>query len=202
MTEKFDKMLDRIHSDSMKWNVYPQDVLPMWVADMDFLSPPEVIEALQNRVNHGVFGYAMNPKMLDEVVIQWAGAHYDLQISTENILYVPGVVTGINLSARALLNQGEGILYQPPIYPPFFQVSHSPPSDKRLGNLSDTDRRLNPRWDTGFLQGILNGQGIDHGSQHSHIIAGDSFNIPGIGTTSEDISATNHQADLEALVND
>ncbi len=123
MTEKFDKMLDRIHSDSMKWNVYPQDVLPMWVADMDFLSPPEVIEALQNRVNHGVFGYAMNPKMLDEVVIQWAGAHYDLQISTENILYVPGVVTGINLSARALLNQGEGILYQPPIYPPFFQVA-------------------------------------------------------------------------------
>ena len=123
MAENFNIIIDRLHSDSVKWNIYENDVLPMWVADMDFLSPPAVIETLQRRVEHGVFGYAMNPPQLDDVVIRWVEEHYHLSISKNEFLYVPGVVTGINLVARALLKPGDGILYQPPIYPPFFEVA-------------------------------------------------------------------------------
>lgn len=125
MAENFNDRIDRLHSDSVKWNVYGEDVLPMWVADMDFLSPPAVIEALQRRVKHGVFGYAMQPPHLDDAVMRWAQQHYHLSLTKEEFLYVPGVVTGINLAARALLKPGEGILYQPPIYPPFFEVAEN-----------------------------------------------------------------------------
>ena len=121
----FNHSIDRLHSDSIKWNIYPPDVLPMWVADMDFLSPPAVIETLQNRVVHGVFGYAFPPDDLDEIVIHWVSAHYGLEITAEEILYIPGVVAGINLVARAFLEKGDGILFQPPIYPPFFEVGEN-----------------------------------------------------------------------------
>jgi cystathionine beta-lyase len=58
----FDRVIDRRHSDSVKWNVYDEDVLPMWVADMDFESPPAVLEALHSRVEHGIFGYGIAPE--------------------------------------------------------------------------------------------------------------------------------------------
>ena len=125
MAENFNDHIDRLHSDSVKWNIYEEDVLPMWVADMDFLSPPAVIETLQRRVEHGVFGYAVQPPYLDEAVMRWAQEHYHLSLTKEEFLYVPGVVTGINLAARALLKPGDGILYQPPIYPPFFEVAEN-----------------------------------------------------------------------------
>ena len=122
MTENFDLFVDRTHSDAVKWSVYPKDILPMWVADMDFLSPPAVIKTLQNRVNHGVFGYTFNPPDLDETIVTWVNDHYHMPIESKEILYVPGVVTGFNMVARAFLKDGDGVIFQPPIYPPFFEL--------------------------------------------------------------------------------
>ena len=122
MAYNFDFSIDRRHSDSIKWNIYPEEVLPMWVADTDFFSPPAVIEALEKRVKHGVFGYAAEPPDLDEIVIHWIEEQYKMQVEPEHILYIPGVVTGLNLVSRAFLSQGEGLMFQPPIYPPFFSV--------------------------------------------------------------------------------
>ena len=122
MAHNFDISIDRRHSDSIKWNLFPEDILPMWVADMDFYSPPAVIEALEERVQHGVFGYAAEPPDLDEIVVHWIAEQYKLQVEPEQILFVPGVVTGLNLASRAFLSPGDGLMFQPPIYPPFFGV--------------------------------------------------------------------------------
>lgn len=125
MTVNFNQIIDRANSDSLKWNVYPEDVIPLWIADMDFLAPPAVNRALAERVAHGVYGYAKNPPALDEAIIRWVEKHYGLKVSNEDIHYVPGVVTGFNLVARAFLKPGDGILFQPPIYPPFFNVAEN-----------------------------------------------------------------------------
>lgn len=122
MSENFDLFVDRTHSDAVKWNVYPEEVLPMWVADMDFLSPPAVIKALQDRVSHGVFGYTFNPADLDEIVVAWVRDHYHMPVESKEILYVPGVVTGFNMVAKAFLKEKDGVMFQPPIYPPFFEL--------------------------------------------------------------------------------
>ena len=122
MAEYFDNVIDRLHSDSIKWNVFPEDVLPMWVADMDFLSPPAVVDALVERVQHGVFGYAAEPQDLNGIVVHWIKEQYKMQVEPQHLLYVPGVVTGLNMVSRAFLSPGDGLMFQPPIYPPFFGV--------------------------------------------------------------------------------
>lgn len=122
MAENFDTLIDRLHSDSIKWNAFPEDVLPMWVADMDFLSPPAVVDALVERVQHGVFGYAAEPQDLNGIVVHWIKEQYKMQVEPQHLLYVPGVVTGLNMASRAFLSPGDGLMFQPPIYPPFFGV--------------------------------------------------------------------------------
>jgi cystathionine beta-lyase len=122
MAENFDNIIDRLHSDSIKWNVFPEDVLPMWVADMDFLSPPAVINTLVERTQHGVFGYAAEPKDMDEIVIRWISNQYKMQVEPQHLLYVPDVVTGLNMASRAFLSPGDGLMFQTPIYPPFFGI--------------------------------------------------------------------------------
>ncbi len=125
MAVNFDQVLDRRRSDSLKWNAFPEDVLPFWVADMDFLSPAEVIDALSQRIKHGIFGYAVQPRDLDEIVIRWVEEHYHMQAEAEELLYIQGVIRGLNLASRAFLSPGEGIVFQPPIYPPFFKVGEN-----------------------------------------------------------------------------
>ncbi len=94
----------------------------MWVADMDFLSPPAVINTLVERTQHGVFGYAAEPKDMDEIVICWISNQYKMQVEPQHLLYVPGVVTGLNMASRAFLSPGDGLMFQTPIYPPFFGI--------------------------------------------------------------------------------
>jgi len=114
---------NRACSDSIKWSMYPEDVLPLWVADMDFTSPPEVIAALQRRVEHGVFGYANESRKLAELIVERMERLYGWKISPEDVLIVPGVIAGFNLTAQAILQQGDSVVIQPPIYPPFFGVA-------------------------------------------------------------------------------
>ena len=117
----FDQFIDRKQTESLKWNCYPKDVLPMWIADTDFLSPPAVIEALHKRVDHGIFGYGNTPVGLDQVVIDRVKRLYDWDVHLEQIGYVPGIVTGFTLILRALCEKGDAVIFQTPAYPPFIE---------------------------------------------------------------------------------
>jgi cystathionine beta-lyase len=119
----FDKVVDRRGGDSIKWNLYGDGILPMWVADGDILSPPEVIEALTNRAQHGVFGYAGEPAELKALLVERMQRLYNWTIKPEDIVYVPGVVTGFNIAARAAGKAGDGILVQTPNYPPILNAA-------------------------------------------------------------------------------
>ena len=110
---------DRRKTESVKWGVYGDDVLPMWVADMDFVSPPPVVKALQERVNHGVFGYPMVMKELKEVVVNRMAARYNWKITEKDLIFVPGVVSAFNLVCQTFTDPGDSVIMQTPIYPPF-----------------------------------------------------------------------------------
>ncbi|KPL82946.1 hypothetical protein SE15_11375 [Thermanaerothrix daxensis] len=119
----FESFPDRRVTESLKWRVYAEEVLPMWVADMDFLSPPEVIEALRARVEHGIYGYGIEPPSLKQAITAWLERRYQWRVSEEEILFVPSVVSGFNLVALALRAPGSGLLIQTPVYPPFLNVA-------------------------------------------------------------------------------
>lgn len=102
MAFNFDQWVDRSHSDSVKWDKYrDRDIIPLWVADSDFTSPPAVIEALQQRVAHGVFGYTHPSLDLVEVFTRRMVERYDWHIKPEWIIFLPGLVCGLNLCVRA-----------------------------------------------------------------------------------------------------
>ncbi len=126
----FDRYIDRRNSESLKWLVFPEDVLPLWVADMDFQSPPEVIEALHERVDHGVFGYGLPPADLAQVVVDRLMRYYQWSVNEVSIGYVPGVVTGFNLGIRTVCQPGDAVIIHTPAYPPFFSGPKS--ADLRL----------------------------------------------------------------------
>ncbi|MGO2243136.1 MAG: MalY/PatB family protein [Halomonas sp.] len=108
---------------SQKWHRYGDDILPLWVADMDFYSPTAVIDALQARVAHGVYGYGEVPATLTETLCQWSAQHYDWRIQPEWQQWLPGVVPALHLAALALTEPGDGVLTVAPIYPPFLAVA-------------------------------------------------------------------------------
>jgi len=113
---------ERRNTDSIKWGLYEEDVLPLWVADMDFTSPPAVIEAMQIRTAHGVFGYARESTELKELIAARMDNLYCWKIELEDIVLLPGVVAAFNLVCQAVAQPGESILIQPPVYPPFFSA--------------------------------------------------------------------------------
>jgi len=115
-----DLCIDRRCTDSAKWCYYDPDVLPLWVADMDFVSPEPVIRALHERVEHGIFGYAFPPDELTETIQARLEMLYGWRVAVEDIVYVPGVVVGFNMACRLAGEPGDGVLVQPPVYYPFF----------------------------------------------------------------------------------
>jgi cystathionine beta-lyase len=114
----FDQIIDRRCSDSAKWCHYAEDVLPLWVADMDFAAPEPVLRALQERVAHGIFGYGGPPDGLREVIQERLARLYGWRVEAEEIFFVPGVVTGFNLACRAAGSLGDEVLVETPVYPP------------------------------------------------------------------------------------
>jgi len=120
----FDQYIERRATDSVKWCLYDEDVLPMWVADMDFKAPQPVIEALRARVEHGVFGYPGEMKELLQAIVERMWTLYGWEIKTEDILLLPEVIVGFNLACHAVGQPGEGLLIQTPVYPPFFSVAN------------------------------------------------------------------------------
>lgn len=98
------------------------DVMPMWVADMDFAIPEAISKALQDRANHPVFGYSMAPESLYEALINWLLIKHDWQVKREWIVLTPGVVPSLNLVVAALTAEDAGVIVQPPVYFPFFNA--------------------------------------------------------------------------------
>ncbi len=123
MNFDFDQIIDRRKTESGKWHKYDPDVLPLWVADMDFISPPAVMEALLTRVKHGVFGYPIEIPELIEAIVERMATRYGWHIRREDVMLLPGVVTGFNLVCQAIVQQDEGVLIQTPVYPPFLRVA-------------------------------------------------------------------------------
>lgn len=115
----FDRVIDRRSTGSIKWQLYGPDVLPMWVADMDFASPPPIIEALQRQVATGEFGYSKPSSELLEVLCNRLAQRYRWQVTPEQIVFIPSLVTGIHAACRAVGEPGDAVLMQTPVYPPF-----------------------------------------------------------------------------------
>lgn len=127
----FDTPIDRRHSDSIKWGKYAgRDILPLWVADMDFAAPPAVLDALQQRIGHGVFGYGGAWPSLTESVLTHLETEYGWSIDAEWIVWLPGLVSALNIACRAV--DGE-VLTATPIYPPFLSAPHF--SGRRLNRV-------------------------------------------------------------------
>lgn len=118
----FEQVPDRRNTDSIKWSKYAgRDVLPLWVADMDFPAPPAVLTALQQRVAHGVFGYGAPSPALTESVLAHLASEYDWRVDAEWLVWLPGLVTGLNVACRMVKG---GVLTTTPIYPPFLSAPH------------------------------------------------------------------------------
>jgi cystathionine beta-lyase len=122
MTHNFDQTIDRRNTDSEKWDAYDDDVLPLWVADMDFRAPEPVIRALRERVDHGIFGYGTEPARLREVIVARLRERYRWQVAPEELIFLPGVVIGFNLACHALASRGASALVQTPVYPPMLDA--------------------------------------------------------------------------------
>jgi len=122
MSVNFDELIDRRSTESFKWNLFEADVLPMWVADMDFKAPQAVIQALQERVAHGVFGYAREASELKAVLVERMRSRFGWRVEPEAVVFIPGVVTGFNLASHALAKPGGEVLMQTPVYFPFFSA--------------------------------------------------------------------------------
>jgi cystathionine beta-lyase len=119
----FDTVLERRATASLKWEKYrEQDIIPLWVADMDFRSPPAVIRALQQRIENGVFGYTITPDDLNETVMAMLQAKYAWKVEPEWLVWLPGLVTGLNVACRAVGEDGDDVMTAVPIYPPFLSA--------------------------------------------------------------------------------
>ncbi len=119
----FDTLIPRRGSDSIKWKKYPENVLPLWVADMDFPSHPMIIAAMNDRLMHPCFGYGCEDDDLRGVICDWAARRYGWEIQPEWLIFVPGVVTGMNWAIQSLIGKDEKLYYQTPVYPPFLKFA-------------------------------------------------------------------------------
>jgi cystathionine beta-lyase len=123
--------VERRNTASMKWDKYKgRDIIPLWVADMDFCSPPAVIEALQKRVDHGVFGYTIPPESLNTAVVKMLQADYGWVIEPQWLVWLPGLVTGLNVACRAVGEDNDDVMTAVPVYPPFLTAPEN--SRRRL----------------------------------------------------------------------
>jgi cysteine-S-conjugate beta-lyase len=117
----FDEVRNRRGTDSIKWQKYGDDILPLWVADMDFPSADPIRQALHERVEHGVYGYACPPSELYDLIQERLRRLYRWEVKKEDILLIPTLVAGLNLSFQVYVEPGDAVLAQPPIYHHFIK---------------------------------------------------------------------------------
>ena len=129
MRYNFDQLSDRRGTESYKWRTYPDDVLPLWVADMDFLSPEPVRRALRAVVDHGMFGYprGLHGDTTDlpeyaQTIVERLRDRYAWHVAPQDVIFVPGIVVGFNVMCNMFRTQGGSIAVQPPVYPPILDA--------------------------------------------------------------------------------
>lgn len=123
MTYDFSSLRSRAGTDSLKWLKYAgRDVVPMWVADMDFHAAPEIVAAIEKRARDGIYGYARPTSGLVEAVMEYFARQLRWPIQAEWIVWLPGLVPGLNLAARAVGSPGDAVLIPTPVYPPFLSA--------------------------------------------------------------------------------
>ena len=116
MSFNFDAPIHRRKTDSIRWDANPQDVIPLWVADMDFAAPPCVVDALSARVQHGVFGYTHSPTALPEAIARYLQVHYAWEVDPSWIVFLPNVVSGLHTAVRQLTTPNQHVLIPRPVY--------------------------------------------------------------------------------------
>ena len=167
MNYNFDQIINRENTDSVKWNFNKEcfgaeDVLPMWVADMDFAAPQPVIEALIRRVKHGIYGYSRGSEGHYDSLITWIEKRHNWRIEKEWITFCPGVVPALHWLVKAFTNPGDRIVVQEPVYHPFFQVIRNNgceilnnplqlAGEQYVMDLADLERQLDTRVKLFFL---------------------------------------------------
>ncbi|WP_353095981.1 MalY/PatB family protein [Tissierella praeacuta] len=117
----FDRIIDRRNSNSMKWSG-DNDVLPMWIADMDFKVADEILDSMKKTIDHGIIGYDYRPDSFYDAIINWVKDRYNWDIKQEWIIFTPGVVPGLGISVKTFSKEGDKVIIQPPVYPPFSGV--------------------------------------------------------------------------------
>lgn len=151
MRYNFDEAPGRENTNCLKWDKREEvfgkaDVIPMWIADMDFSTPPFIIDALRERLNHEVLGYSYRPDSYFDAFVRWVSELHKWEIRREWIEFSPGVVPALNICTIAFTSPGDEIIIQPPVYPPFY------------GAVSDHGRKLvfNPliETDNGYLMDL------------------------------------------------
>lgn len=159
----FDQLLNRRGSHSVKWDEPEQEgVIPMWVADMDFMAAPAIQETLRKRVEHGVFGYTLVPDAYYDAIVNWFGRYHHWTIDRQDIIYTTGVVPAISCAIQALTMGGENVLIQTPVYNCFFSSIRNSGSNivenplKRQGDtyvidFDDFERKCADEKTTAFL---------------------------------------------------
>ena len=161
MMHDFDTVMDRTNSASLKWDFRAEmtgvpDILPMWVADMDFASPPEVIAAVKERAAHGIYGYTGQPETFFTATREWFRHFLQWQPARESLVVTPGVVPALNMAVRAFTRPGDKIILQPPVYYPFMwavennqrEIICNPlvrEGDHWRMDLEDLERKIDPR---------------------------------------------------------
>ncbi|RLL83454.1 MalY/PatB family protein [Mesotoga sp. BH458_6_3_2_1] len=127
MKYNFDKIIERRGTDCIKWDhadlfFGKNDLLPMWVADMDFESPPEVVEAIVTRAKHGIYGYTARSDSYYESIVSWLSRRHGWEVEKEWISHAPGVVPAVHIAIMALTHPGDKVIVQTPVYYPFFKA--------------------------------------------------------------------------------
>ncbi len=135
MEYDFHKVIDRVGTNNFKWDARKavfgrEDIIPMWIADMDFATPPFVMNALENRLHHPILGYNIQPPSLFASVARWCRVRHQWSVSEQSIMTSPGVIPGFTIAIMALTEKDEGVIIQTPVYPPF------------SGAVKETNRRL------------------------------------------------------------
>lgn len=130
MKYNFDEVIDRSGTNTIKLERLEtmfgrNDLIPLWVADMDFLSPPEITKALIERDEHGLFGYTLPSQGYYNSIINWLQNRHSYEVKQEELTFVPGVVKGFAFAMDAFTNEGDAVIIQPPVYHPFKLVTEA-----------------------------------------------------------------------------
>jgi cystathionine beta-lyase len=147
MQYDFDRPIDRLNSDSTKWHVYGPDVLPLWTADMDFRVAEPIVAAMRERVEHGVFGYCFEPPELRAVIVERLARLYQWRVEPDAIVFQTGVLSGFMQVCRVAATSQDGVLVQPPVYPPIFGA---PKHNGSIHQEAPLTMRLDGRWEIDF----------------------------------------------------